>query len=347
MKKLTLCLLITLFYIAGCQPEMDQSIIQDEEVPVQVVRIQRKSMSSPIHGTGLLSSVEESRLSFKTGGIIDNLRVNEGDFVTEGQMLASLKLNEIEAMAAQARSGFEKAERDYHRARNLYADSVVTLEQIQNAQTGRDVAKAQLEIAEFNLAHARIVAPEDGKILKRLAERNELISPGYPVFIFGSGRREWVLKTGLSDRDVVRCQRGDSAAVVFDAYPDSSFPARVHEIAGAPDPMSGLFEVLLKLQKPDVRLMTGFVGNAAIFPSDRSMVSLVPMTSLISGDGHHGNIFTVKDSTAVQIPVTVSFLTNETVALNEKLEDIELVVTEGASYLRPGSKVTIVPEFNE
>ncbi|MBN2104945.1 efflux RND transporter periplasmic adaptor subunit [bacterium] len=342
MKKALLIIGIVIITLAGCHSKKPAENRREQKIPVRITRIERKSLSLPISGTGILSAMEESKLSFKIGGIVDQLLVKEGDQVHRGQLLASLKLDEIQARASQARSGFEKASRDYLRARNLYADSVATLEQMQDAKTGMEVAKAQLEIAEFNLKHAKIVSPENGKILKRLVERNEMIGAGYPVYLFGSGQKNWVLKVGLSDRDVVRCQPNDSAIVKVDVYPDQSFTARIQEIAGAPDPMSGLYEVQLKLDPVNVSLMTGFVCRMVLYPSDRTIYTLIPMVSLVNGNDHSGEIFTVSDSQAARIPVKIAFINGEKVALKDSLENIDVIITEGASYLKNGSPVEII-----
>jgi len=88
------------------------------------------------------------KLSFKVGGIIETLLVEEGERVKAGQFLAHLEKSEIEAMAKQARSAYEKASRDYKRIVSLYQDSVATLEHMQDSETALNVARSSLEIAE-------------------------------------------------------------------------------------------------------------------------------------------------------------------------------------------------------
>ena len=107
---------------------------------------------------GKLASKEELKLSFKTGGIISEIFVDEGQTVKKGQVLAKLNLSEIQAQVNQAILGLDKAERDYRRANNLYKDSVVTLEQLQNTTTALDIAKSNVKIAEFNLQFSTIKA---------------------------------------------------------------------------------------------------------------------------------------------------------------------------------------------
>jgi membrane fusion protein, multidrug efflux system len=115
-----------------------------EAIPVTLAPIQSGGLANSIEATGLLFTEDESKLSFKIGGVVESVYVSEGDFVKAGQVLATLKNTEIASQVSQVQLNVQKAERDYQRAYNLYQDSVATLEQLQNAKTGLDIAKQGL-----------------------------------------------------------------------------------------------------------------------------------------------------------------------------------------------------------
>ena len=154
-------------------------------VRVRVTGLITESVSIPVHTTGTLVASEELKLSFKTGGIVAKIFVREGDKVRKGDLLASLDLLEINANAEQAKIVYDKALRDYIRAENLLKEGATSLEKKQNAETAMNIAKNSLEIAQFNLQHSRIEAPDNGIIMKQFVKENELVSSGYPVFLFG------------------------------------------------------------------------------------------------------------------------------------------------------------------
>ena len=115
-------LLLSLLVIATqCSKKVVES--QDKLVPVKLADIRTEDVSIPIHGSGMLVTIEQIRLSFKTGGIVEKVAVREGATVRKGQLLAQLELDEINAQVQQAESGYEKAKRDYDRIVNLYADA--------------------------------------------------------------------------------------------------------------------------------------------------------------------------------------------------------------------------------
>ena len=126
------------------------------------MELKKSSGTQVIKTSGQLTTNDETILGFKTSGIVSSILVKEGDFVKKGQLLATLDLREINALVSQARHGYEKAQRDFRRVQNLYRDSVVTLEQLQNAETGLAVAKEQLEAANLTeVFHPSMPPPVD------------------------------------------------------------------------------------------------------------------------------------------------------------------------------------------
>lgn len=327
----------------NCREEAEQ-IQRTEVVYVKTARVERKEMSKNVRTFGRISSKKEIKLSFKINGIIRNIYADEGKAVKKGELLARLDLSEIESQAQQARSGFEKAKRDLERADNLYKEKAVTLEQLQNIQTAHQVAESQLEVAEFNLRYAEIHAPSQGQILRRLMEENEMVSAGMPIFFFASTERDWIVRAGVSDRDLVRLSLGDPAVVRFDAYPEEQFQAHVSEIVESADPMTGTYEVELKVEAADKKLVSGFVAQVDISPSSKKTYTIIPIEAMVEAEGRQAFVFTVDESTnrAKRIPMTIGFLFEDKVAVASGLEDIMFVVTEGASYLIEGIQVEIV-----
>ena len=342
MKQIIILIVLTVLISAGCRNEAVKTT-SPEITGVRITKVAPETISIPVHSSGILMSSEEMRLSFKTGGIIEKIRVKEGDQIKKGDILAILNLSEINAQVNLARNGFEKATRDYTRAKNLYADSVATLEQLQNAATALNVAKSNLDIAQFNLMHSKIIAPENGVILRQFAKTNELIASGYPVFLFGTSGNSWKVKAGLSDRDLVRINPGDSTVVTLDAWPGIKFPAVVDQVGEMSNPLTGTYEIELTLNKTGYRLATGFVAGVEISPSKKESFIMVPLGAIVGADGQEGYLYTVNDSMIAQkIKIEIVTIIGSKAAIKGNLDGMKEVVSEGAAYLRDGEKVKIV-----
>ena len=322
--------------------------VSGKELPVKTATlvgaatVTLDSVAPPVVATGTLKPKDEIALSFKIGGVISQVRVDAGSTVRAGTVLASLALPEIDAAVARAQSAADKTDRDLARAKRLYADSVVTLAQLQDAETGANVARADLETAQFNRQYAIIVAPTAGVILERQKQPGELVSPGTTVLVLGSAARGTVLRVGLADRDVVRIQKGDPATVRFDALPGRDFAGTVSEIAAAADPQTGTYRV--EVQLPGAAGMaSGLVGQVEIRPRAVRPVMLVPIEALVEADGSRGIVFVMQEGRAARREVTIAFLAGDRVALAGGLVAGDDVITTGAAYLEDGTAVAPRP----
>jgi membrane fusion protein, multidrug efflux system len=342
MKSILFITTLTALISLGCRYESIKSKSQ-EVTGVRLEQVSPETLSIPVLSTGVLISSEEIKLSFKTGGIVAKIKVKEGDRVKKGDILAILNLSEISAQVNLASIGYDKASRDYTRVRNLYTDSVATLEQMQNAATALSAAKSTLDIARFNLAHSEIIAPENGVILKQFVNTNELIASGYPVFLFGTSGKNWKVKTGLSDRDIVRINPGDSAIVTLDAWQGKRFKAIVDQVGEMANPLTGTFEIEMTLDRTSYRLATGFIAAVEIFPSKKENFMTIPVGAIVEADGENGYVYFVSDSMiARKIKIEIVTLHGSKAAIKGNLNGIREIVSEGAAYLRDGIKVRIV-----
>lgn len=339
---LSAAIILTMFIIY-CSHQTEEQDAQAVITSVKTEFSQLELIRRPILTSGIVAPVSQMKLSFKTGGIISKIYVDEGMRVRKGQLLAKLDMREIEAQFNQAKSAYEKAQRDYKRAKKLYEDSVATKEQYQNAQTGLDMAKAGYEVAEFNYKYSSIKAPANGSILYRLAENRELIGPGQPVIVFGTTGREWLIRAGVNEKDLLRINLGDSAMVNFDAYPGKGFSAQVNEIAEAANPMNGTFEVELLVRKNDLPLKAGFVAKIKIYPSKGKRYITIPVESLVDADENSAYVYTptVEKDSVKKLQISIAFIYHDKIAVDEGLKENTEVITNGSSYLNENSLIRI------
>jgi RND family efflux transporter MFP subunit len=319
--------------------------VPTEIIPVKVISLNKQNMNAIIHSSGQFTTNNETLLSFKTSGIISSLKVKEGDFVKKGQLLSTLNLTEIETQVAQAKFGYEKAERDYQRANNLYRDSVATLEQLQNAKTALDLATQQYSAAKFNLAHSRITALEDGFVLKKLANEGQYISSGTPVIqTNGAGSNQWILKVGLSDKEWSSIKIGDKAKLETDAHAGKKLEAVVIRKSESADGVSGSFFAELKVKdQKEAPLAAGLFGKAEIYASGKQELWTIPFEALLDGNANSGFVFGTNDNkTAMKLPVEIASIDRDKVYIRKGLENVENLIVAGSPYLKENSSIQVV-----
>lgn len=330
---------IALIGFASCKENKGSG--HQKKVQVRTATVKQEIINNPIRTSGKVASDKEAKLSFKTGGIIKAIYVNEGSSVRKGQLLAQLDLSEIKAKVTQAELALDKAQRDFDRAKNLYDDSVATLEQLQDSKTALDYARTNVKIAKFNLQHSTIIAPSSGKILMRLAENNEMIGPGYPVFLFGSTDKNWVVKVNVTDKDVVNIKLGDSANIHLDAYASEKFAGRISEISNAADPYTGTFEVEISLQESQKQIVSGMIAKVDIVPTATEKSLTIPIDALVEGDEFAGFVYVLENGKQHKQKIKINKIVQDKLVIEGLNKDVA-VITDGAKFLTSNTLIEVV-----
>jgi membrane fusion protein, multidrug efflux system len=341
----TIAFLLVSAWLAGCgRNDVPEPV---KPTPVRTGQASTGPAVPPIDTNGIVVTKHEMRLSFKMGGLVRRIHVQEGDVVKKGARLAEIELTEVGAQVEQARQLAEKAARDLRRGENLYADQVISLEQLQDLRTQAALADASFKSAQFNLGHSTITAPRDGTVLRKLVEERELVAAGTPVLLFGESDRGFVVRAALADREIVNVKLGDKGEIRMDAFPAQPMTGTIVEIASAADERTGMFPIEVQFDSPPPRLVSGLVTRLRLAPTTEAPpLTYVPMSALVEGDGDRASVFVVDGARTPAIAqrrsVRVAFITADSIALESGITTGEAVVTDGALYLENGEAVEVL-----
>ena len=337
-----------LITLIGCRKNYDDmlttSLVQKDYVPVKVEKLEVSAESIPVFAIGRLASDIETKLSFKTGGYIAALNFKEGDYVRKGKLLGQLQTAEIDAQVRKAEQALEKSRRDLVRIQAMYADSVATLENVQDLTTLVAVQEADLEIARYNQQYSRIISPISGRVLNKLAEQNELVSPGQPILVVGSsGNQSYLMTINISDKDISLINYGARGEIRFDAYQDRVFDASVSRISESADPVTGTFEVELNIDGANARLRNGMIGKVTLYPVTQERFVKIPMVSIAEGDGLRADVYLPSSDkeTAIKKTINIARFADDYVWVSEGEIESDQIITVGSAYLKDGQKIKI------
>ncbi|MCW7554326.1 efflux RND transporter periplasmic adaptor subunit [Endozoicomonas gorgoniicola] len=312
-------------------------------VSVTTETVQYKQYSRPIRTSGILAYKSQQTLSFKTAGPVAQLLVDEGDRVQAGQLLASLTMEEVNAQVDEARARLDLAERNLERISKLHKNNVVSLDQLQSAQTELTVAQSRLRITRFNQRYSRIEAPSKGLVLRRHVEENELVTPNQPILVVADTARGWVLETGLTDEEIVRVKKNDKALIQFDAWPDQTFTGQVTRLAALADERTGTFQIEITFPDTSSKLRSGFVGKVTLIPSSQHMLTLIPVESVVNASRSSAEVFVYNpsDQSVTLRSINLNFMESGFIASDSGLVEGETVISSGAGFLLDGDTVTV------
>ncbi len=342
--QLSALLFMSLF--SACQDEKASvAIVNTDTIHVRIASIQEEILQQHVEASGQFTTEDETFLSFKTGGIIQQIFVREGDNVQQGQLLAKLNPVEINAQVEQAAIALEKAQRDFNRAENLYLDSVATLEQLQNSKSALAIAKQQYQIAGFNQQYTEIRATGKGIVLKKMAQEGQIVGPGTPILqVNGAGKSPWLLKIFVSEADWTRIRKGDPARVFTNGSTDEQ-NGHVQSLSEGVDPITGTLWVNIKTDQPITnKIAAGIFGKAVISPGVAEKGWRIPYDALLESEGNKGFVFTTRDGkTAVKVPVQIGQIENGYVTITGGLENDTRIIIAGNAYLNDKSPIRINP----
>jgi RND family efflux transporter MFP subunit len=346
MNKTITISLLSLFLISSCKEEKKEvkPFENAEVIPVKIATVGSLALAENINASGLVTTENETTYSFKIGGVVSGVFVEEGQFFRKGQLLATLDETEIRAGLNQSDLNVQKNERDYKRATNLYKDSVYTLEQVQNTRTGLDIARKQKDAVAFNVKYSKIYASADGFVSQKVANKGEIVGPGSPVLLINetSHNNNYLLKVGLTDTEWASTKIGQKAVVTLDGYPDKKFDAFVFRKSQSADRAIGSFQVELKLTMNDSKPAVGMFGKAEIKTDYSEDFIVIPYNSLLEADGNKAFVYAVENTKVKKRPVTIAKFENDKVFIQDGLQKSDKIVISNSAYLNEQSTIKII-----
>lgn len=317
---------------------------------VKTVTAKQQLYAKPIHVSGIIEHKTQQKLAFKIPGFVDQIYVKQGDRIHQGQLLASLDLEEIQAELQQAKANTVLAKNELNRAQRLFEKNTISKAQLDQAQAQLDIANAVERKAQFNLRHAEIKAPADGVILQRFIEQNELLAAGSPAFLVSNQDDGWIIKTTLADKDFLRLNLDDTASVHIPALAEQDTQAKVSELAAS----AGLFQtytVELSLIEPNSQLVDGLVSHITISPQAKETRILLPSSAMVRATRPQDSkalyseidIFVLNSQQQAELrKVLISGIDGDQLVVTQGLNAGEKVITLGAAYLTHLQKVKVV-----
>ena len=332
----------------------------DQARPVLVTR-----PSAAVDGfsslAGEIRAREESPLSFRVGGKLVERRVDVGDHVMQGDVLATLDAGDLQARARAARAQLAAAEAELSRARAdrarfaTLADQQLVSRSTMDAQDAAtvaargqvDAARAELEVAGNQAGYSRLRAPADGVIAARQAEAGEVVGAGQPVFTLAAdGRREVVFAVPEGAIDTIK--PGQAVQVELWSEPGKRWPGSVREISPVADPASRTFAARATIDAPAGTLDLGQSARV-YFAGNHDAALSVPLSALqrVGEDGVAVFVVDPETSTLKLQPIQVGPFGSERAPVTGGLEHDAWVVAAGGHLLREGQKVAPVDRDNK
>jgi membrane fusion protein (multidrug efflux system) len=333
-----LIFLIALLVLNGCtQPAPDKPKKQKPEHLVETATAQRTDLSVSVTRTGSLKSRREVKIFTQEEGRIAELPYYEGDKVSQGTLVARLDDKLLQAQLRRAQATLNKSKEDIKRLRNLYQRKLVSDEEVAQAETEYEVAKADKEVLQTRLGYTRIAAPISGIVTQRLTEPGN-IAERYDHLLTIADPSSLITEVTISELLLPELKVGDAAKVRIDALGPAHYQGVITRIHPNLDPVTrrGIIEVELKPVPAGAR--PGQLCRVTLDTHAGNRLA-IPFRAL-RRDADSEYIFVVDaDNKAQRVAVTSGLRIGEQVEIISGLSAGQRVVTKGFLSLKAGTQV--------
>jgi membrane fusion protein, multidrug efflux system len=290
--------------------------------------------------TGDVLAQQQASVYAKVSGNLEHVYVDIGTPVRAGTLLALIDTTELSQQYQQAKATYENARINWTRSKELYDQSLVSRQDLDNAETAHKVARAAYENARTRLGYARVTAPFAGFITKRYLDPGALVTTNNSSLFTLMDLDHMKVAINILEKDIPLIQEGKPAVITVDAYPDKTFPGTISRFSNAVDPGTRTMAVEIDVPNPGHALKPGMFANVSLLIETRENALTVPGASILRDD--KGTfVFTVVADTARKVRIVPGIEQNGSVEIVNGLENVSAVISMGQQFLKDGSPVIV------
>ena len=307
-------------------------------------KVTEGTFTTTVEAKGQLKPISSSVVSPSVDGTVDSINVQPGQSVNEGDVLMTIKNDELDRNVAEAQRAVAAAQEDLANAKKAVAAAQATpttdvdgvsaaaagasaasadTNTVSAAQRSLASAQANLDQANAKAAGRTVTAPSSGSIVELNAKVGATVTSG---MIMGesdtSGGKQCMQIADLSkmkvtvqvgEKDIAKIAVGQSANVTYPAFPDIVSQGTVTAIASVANSEANgggsvTFNVDILIEAPDARLKPGMTAEVSVVTEQLDDVVMVPTMALMTEDGEHYYVNVATDGEGKQtrrVKVTV------------------------------------------
>lgn len=319
-------------------PAVSVSAIRAEKgLPVTTLVAEKSSLDIRRSYYGLVRSVRTQEVTSFLREMVESVKVEVGDRVRAGDVLAVLSGGEQAAAATADRASVEEAKRDVERMKTLYREGAVSRAELEQSVVRLKSLEAVLSASSKRSARTVVRAKIDGVVTERHAEAGEIAEAGRPLLVI-QDMGELEIEVLLPQADRLYIVGGTDVEVPLE---DRIVRGSVKRLDPAADPQTGLFRAIIAMP-PDRALLPGATVEARILVK-RSLGNVVLPSGIIQREGDESFVYVVSGDRVRRRVVTLGEGADDLIEIRSGLKPGETVVAEGSSALYDGARIWVQP----
>jgi membrane fusion protein (multidrug efflux system) len=324
--------------------EKDSSKDEDSDekvpIPVEVVRIESGVVSAYISSTANLVAEFEVKVLSEVEGRVRTLKVDEGDYVRKGQVLATLVRDDEEIGLKKAELKELNARSADERAKDLVEKELISQEEYDTLHIDHGIATQELAEAQWAMEKTTFRAPFDGRVTARMTQVGQHVRPGDELFQI-TDFDPLIARIFLPERDVLGLTEGREVGLRLNADKGVDFAGRIRQISPVVDTATGTVKITIEAVAPPPGVRPGSFVTVDIVRETRTAVLLLPREAVIR-ELQKAHVFVADEGAAQKRAIRLGLEEGDFIEAVSGVEEGESVIVAGQGGLKDGSPVKIL-----
>jgi RND family efflux transporter MFP subunit len=285
-----------------------------------------------VYATGVVEPVRWAKIGPLATGRIVAMRVEEGQSVAAGEVLATLDDREARARVTELEARLAYLDEQVRRFSRLRETGAASQQAYDQAKADMEQTRAALDGARKRLADMTLRSPLAGVVLRKDGEPGETVREGQILFWVGEQSPLWIT-ADIDEDDIPLIRAGQKTLIRADAFPGAAIEGLVAEITPKGDPVARVYRARVALRGA-TELRVGMTAEINIVVREEAQAVLVPATAV-----REGRVFVLAEDRAIARRVAVGAIGAGKAEIREGLKAGEVVLAEPPARLNDGQRV--------
>ena len=337
-------LIALLSLLAACQHGQNKEILKERNNPIKVTTktVEPVKDNTQLRYSGTIEPSQSVALMFKSAGTVENVYVEEGDFVRKGQPLATVNKTTSQNLYNASKASYDQAKDAYDRLKNVYDKGSLTEIKWVEMETKLKQAESQMLIMRSSLDDCTLRAPDNGMIGRRDVEPGQsAVAISAPFVLVKIDKI--LVKISVPENEISKISKGMKASFSLSALGDQTFNGTVSKAGIVADRISRTYDVKILADNTGNKIKPGMVCDV-ILNLNRETVSLVVPYKAVSKDSDgKAFVFVVSpDGTRViKQNITVGNYRESGIEVLSGLTPGQVIVSAGCEKLSDNSLISL------
>lgn len=316
-------------------------LLQGETKPaaMRLVAVERGDLTAIVSATGTIAPVNSVNVSSKLTGLIKEVRVNENDQVTSGQVLVVLDATRLSAQVAQAEARLANTEANLERMKQLNRIGAVSNQQLDAARMDYNVAQAAHADAASQLEDTVIRAPISGKVIGKPVPAGQTVSPGIStpmVLLTVADMSRMQIEAQIDESDIGKILVGQDVEFTVDAYQDKIFHGVVASVSHKANIQQNVvyYPVIIDVDSEEWLLKPTMTARVSVHIGESKNTLIVPLQAVKDAKNQR-YVQVLKNGQPQNVTVTTGLASEDKIEIIKGLKETDQVILPQAKTGQP------------